>query len=72
MIRWRKSSQSVGAGECVEVARLSDDQIGVRQSRTPDVAPMIFTRQEWAAFLLGVHALEFELAALDAEQSSDV
>ncbi|MFI6601882.1 DUF397 domain-containing protein [Nonomuraea sp. NPDC050536] len=67
MIRWRKSSRSIGAGECVEVARLADGSIGVRHSRDQDGHVLVFTRREWAAFLDGVHGEEFELAQLDAD-----
>lgn len=67
MIRWRKSSRSAGAGECVEVACLEDGTVAVRHSRDPEGPKLVFTRREWAAFLGGVHDNEFELSALDAE-----
>jgi hypothetical protein len=57
--RWRKSSFS-GLNECVEVAELDDGCIGVRNSKTPDVGMVTFTRPEIDAFLQGVRAGEFD------------
>ncbi|GAA1998662.1 DUF397 domain-containing protein [Catenulispora subtropica] len=58
---WRKSSHSNGATNCVEVARLADGSVGVRHSRRPDGAVIVYSRSEWAAFLAGVKAEEFEV-----------
>jgi len=46
-----KSSLSFGDGNCVEVANLSDEEVGVRNSR--DIAGVIlrFTPDEWCAFI---------------------
>jgi hypothetical protein len=57
---WRKSSHSNGATNCVEVALLPDGSVGVRHSRRPDGAVIVYSRTEWAAFLAGVKAEEFE------------
>lgn len=57
---WRKSSLSNGATNCVEVALLADGSVGVRHSRRPDGAVIVYSRSEWAAFLAGVKAEEFE------------
>jgi len=57
---WRKSSHSNGATNCVEVAQLPDGSVGVRHSRRPDGAVIVYSRTEWAAFLAGVKAEEFE------------
>ena len=57
---WRKSSHSNGATNCVEVAQLPDGSVGVRHSRRPDGAVIVYSRSEWAAFLAGVKAEEFE------------
>ena len=67
MIRWRKSTWSAGAGECVEVACLDGGGVGVRDSKDPEGPTLAFTRAEWAAFLRGVHGDEFELSSLDGE-----
>ncbi|WP_328465566.1 DUF397 domain-containing protein [Actinoplanes sp. NBC_00393] len=59
---WRKSSRSGSAGHCVEVAMVADGHyVGVRNSRQPDGAALVFTRKEWEAFAGGVKDGEFEL-----------
>ena len=57
---WRKSSHSNGATNCVEVAMLEDGSVGVRHSRRPDAEVIVYSRSEWAAFVAGVKAAEFE------------
>jgi hypothetical protein len=56
---WRKSTFS-GVNGCVEVAVL-DDRVAVRDSKDPGGSVLMFSRQEWAAFLGGVRAGEFGL-----------
>jgi hypothetical protein len=58
---WRKSSHSMGSGNCAEVAQ-ADNTVAMRDSKDPDGAVLTFTRGEWAAFIAGVHAGEFDLA----------
>ena len=50
---WRKSSYSMSNGHCVEVARLSDGRIGVRDSKAAaaDGPVLRFEPTAWAAFL---------------------
>lgn len=50
MIKWRKSSRS-GDSNCVEVAYLDDGRVALRDSKHPEVAPLIFTAAEWSAFI---------------------
>jgi hypothetical protein len=57
---WVKSSLSFSNGNCVEVASLPDDQIGVRNSRDAEGAVLRFTSDEWVAFLGGVRNGEFD------------
>ena len=57
---WVKSSLSFANGNCVEVASLPDDEIGVRNSRESEGAVLRFTSDEWHAFLGGVHNGEFD------------
>lgn len=57
---WRKSSLSNGATNCVEVAMLADGSVGVRHSRRPDGEVIVYSASEWAAFVAGVKAEEFE------------
>ena len=58
---WRKSRQSNGEGNCVEVAFV-DDIIAVRDSKNRSKEPLIFTKNEWKAFLGGVRQSEFDLS----------
>jgi hypothetical protein len=61
--RWRKSNAS-GDGGCVEVA-YTDGVIGVRDTKDSGTGPvLLFTAQEWTAFLSGARAGEFELDEL--------
>ena len=57
---WVKSSLSYANHNCVEVASLSGDDIGVRNSRDANGAVLRFTPDEWHAFLGGVRNGEFD------------
>jgi Domain of unknown function (DUF397) len=57
---WVKSSLSFSNGNCVEVASLSDGEIGVRNSRDAGGTVLRFTPDEWHAFLGGVRNGEFD------------
>lgn len=57
---WRKATKSGNNGACVEVARLADDAIGVRDSKNPDGPVLVFTAAEWDAFLDGMAKHEFD------------
>jgi hypothetical protein len=48
---WVKSSLSFSNGNCVEVARLPGDEIGVRNSRDPDGPVLTFAPGEWDVFV---------------------
>jgi hypothetical protein len=53
-VQWRKSrSSGPEGGNCVEVARLADGQVAVRNSRYPAGPALLFTPSEWDAFLGG-------------------
>ena len=56
---WRKSSHSVNNG-CVEVAFV-DGQVGVRDSKDRQGPMLVFTANEWEAFIGGARDGEFEL-----------
>jgi hypothetical protein len=56
---WRKSSRSA-KDNCVEVA-FDDGRVLVRDSKNPHSPVLMFTAQEWTAFLAGVRDGEFDL-----------
>ena len=55
---WRKSSFS-GQHNCVEVAKLDGGEVAVRHSRQPAGPALVFTADEWSAFLQGAWHGEF-------------
>lgn len=58
---WSKSSVSNYNGSCFEIARLRPDRIGVRDTKDNGAGPiLVFTQQEWVAFVGGVKAGEFD------------
>ncbi|MDQ4011216.1 MAG: DUF397 domain-containing protein [Actinomycetota bacterium] len=57
---WIKSRYSNPSGECVELAKLGNGEIAVRNSRHPGGPALIFTRAEMAAFIQGVEHGEFD------------
>jgi hypothetical protein len=72
---FRKSTASLSNGTCVEVAFVHPSFCGssacvevgqdggevlVRDSKDPAAAPLRFTADEWAAFVAGVRAGEFD------------
>lgn len=56
--RWFKSSRS-GAKNCVEVAFLPNNVVGVRDSKNPTGPALVFSASEWDAFTAGVAGGEF-------------
>jgi hypothetical protein len=50
-IPWRKSSYSAANGDCVEVARLPNRYIGIRDSKNPAEPSLRCTPAEWRAFV---------------------
>lgn len=58
--RWQKSSRSTGNSNCVEMARLADGRVAVRNSREPHGPALVYTRAEMEAFLLGAKDGEFD------------
>ena len=61
--RWRTSSYTNGGGACVEVADNLAAEHGVvlvRDSKNPTGPALRFTATEWAAFLAGAKAGEFD------------
>jgi hypothetical protein len=57
---WRKSSYSgTNGGQCVEVARNLPGVVAVRDSNDPDGPALVFTADQWRAFISGARAGEF-------------
>jgi len=53
---WRKSSYSSQSGNCVEVARNLPELVAVRDSKEPDGAKLVVSRETWQGFLKGLRA----------------
>lgn len=58
---WRSSTYSGGNGSCVEVASNLPGVVAVRDSKDRQGPALVFTRQQWRAFLHGVRAAESDL-----------
>ncbi|MFI6170249.1 DUF397 domain-containing protein [Nocardia sp. NPDC051052] len=57
--KWFKSERSAGGSECVEVAFLDGDMIGVRDSKDPTGPALVFTPAEWETFTARINTGEF-------------
>ncbi|WP_280179832.1 DUF397 domain-containing protein [Nocardia cyriacigeorgica] len=57
--RWFKSSRSDASKDCVEVAFLDTGLVGVRDSKNPNGAALVFGSGEWEAFTAGVATGKF-------------
>ncbi|WP_328408703.1 DUF397 domain-containing protein [Nocardia sp. NBC_00403] len=57
---WFKSSRSGVVGNCVEVAFLSNNLVGVRDSKNPSGPALLFTSAEWSAFTVAAAHGEFD------------
>ncbi|MFI7190640.1 DUF397 domain-containing protein [Nocardia nova] len=54
--KWFKSSHSGGGNDCVEVAYLAGELVGVRDSKSPGSGALIFTTSDWELFVTRVKA----------------
>lgn len=61
-LEWVKSSYSGNNGNCVEVAALPDGGRALRDSKNPHGPALVFTLDEWQAFIAGATAGEFDLS----------
>ena len=58
---WTRSSHSgATGGNCVELAHLYGGQVAIRNSRHRSAPALLFTEDEWDAFLAGVKDGEFD------------
>lgn len=56
-----RTSSFCTVGGCVEVGQAPDGSVVVRDSKDPHrAAELVFDRAEWAAFVAGVKAGEFD------------
>ena len=55
---WRRARRCA-TGTCIEVAT-DGEQYFVRDSKDPQAAPLKFDREEWATFVAGVRAGDFD------------
>jgi hypothetical protein len=56
-----KTSSFCSLGDCVEVGRAHDGSFAVRDTKDAErTATLTFTNAEWAAFVAGVKAGEFD------------
>ncbi len=53
-VLWRKSSYSGGNGNCVEIARLPDGTVAVRDSKDQGGLALTVDRAGWSACLVGI------------------
>jgi hypothetical protein len=68
--RWRRSTFAEdGDAGGVEIALLDGGFVAMRHPQYSDVAPLVFTPGEWAAFLAGVNDREFDLPGTAGQES---
>jgi hypothetical protein len=61
--RWQKSSHSGGnGGQCVEIAFNLPGVVAMRDSKDPAGPALLFTPEQWRAFLSDARNGEFDLA----------
>jgi hypothetical protein len=59
--KWVKANVSSPTGDCVEVARLANGDVAVRNSRDTTGPALVYTRSEFRAFVAGARAGDFDV-----------
>ena len=59
-LSWHKSARSIGNGQCVEAARLTDGRLVMRDSMDTSGPMILLTQREWHAFVRGIQDGEFD------------
>lgn len=59
-LHWQKSRRSNPSGNCVELARLPEGGIALRNSRDPGGPVLVYTLDEVAAFIAGARDGDFD------------
>jgi hypothetical protein len=59
--RWRRSTSSMGSGQCVEVAFLETGGVAIRDSKDQAGPVLMPLPGEWQAFVGGVKVGEFDI-----------
>jgi hypothetical protein len=59
--RWRKSTFSMGSGDCVEIACLDTGKVAVRDSKDKAGPVLMSSSGQWQAFIASLKAGEFDL-----------
>ncbi|QLY29223.1 DUF397 domain-containing protein [Nocardia huaxiensis] len=62
-IAWFKSSYSQGGSECVEIAWLIGEAVGVRDSKNPAGPSLVFSSAQWSSFISGTAAGCFDVGS---------
>ncbi|MFV2197408.1 DUF397 domain-containing protein [Nocardiopsis sp. LOL_012] len=57
---WQKAKRSNSQGACVEMARLTDGSIAVRNSRFPSGPALVYTQEEIDCLILGAKDGDFD------------
>ena len=58
-VEWKTSMSCHANGQCVRIAKVGQ-QIAVGDSKNPNGAVLLFTKEEWRDFVAGVKNQEFE------------
>jgi Domain of unknown function (DUF397) len=58
--RWRKSTYSMGSGDCVEFSELPSGEVALRDSKDQAGPVLVFGPGEWGAFVSGLRGRELD------------